>query len=113
MSLRKPETRAAYKVALSEGKMFNFTRATYLEEWTHWGLVVNEFPYDLIAKTHHLLIPNRPVRGRDELLYVEEVELRNILREISPNYDAYLENFPRHQSVKNHFHVHLLEYEDG
>lgn len=110
MSLRTPTTKIAYQAALAAGKMFDSTRATHLEEWTYWMLVENEYPYDLIASKHHLLVPYRPVKSRDELLYMEESELRNILRAVTPNYDAYLENFPRHQSVQSHFHIHLLVF---
>ncbi len=106
--LRTPATQVAYKEALKTRTTFAFDKP--LMEWQYWELHENEFPYDAIAVKHHLLVPKRSMPSR-QLLQEEEVEeMEVILAKLSPDYDAWLVNFPRHQSVPGHFHIHLLEY---
>ncbi len=82
-----------------------------LKEWKHWALIHNEFPYSAAFKIHHLLIPTRVASDKD-LTSAEKAELNNILVELSDNYDCLLVNFKSKQSIRSHFHVHLLTYKD-
>lgn len=82
-----------------------------LKEWKLWALIHNEYPYSAAFKTHHLLIPKRVASDKD-LTAAEKTELNNILGELGDSYDCLLVNFKSKQSIRSHFHVHLLIYKD-
>ncbi len=82
-----------------------------LKQWKHWKLIINAFPYSSAFKIHHLLVPNRVV-SESELNETERKELDTILAEVSEDYDCLLVNFVSKQSIRNHFHLHLLTYKD-
>lgn len=83
-----------------------------LREWEHWALIENEFPYTAVFKVHHLLIPKRIV-DKDNLTDEESEELMLILDKMNEEYDCLLVNYEKKQSIRNHFHVHLLIYKDN
>ncbi len=66
------------------------------------------FPYDRIASSHDMLVPNRHVKEAE--LTPEElrefVELKNAV--LNGRYDYFLESTDRTKSVPGHFHVHLI-----
>ena len=79
-----------------------------LKQFTHWRIVQNRFPYDLIAETHHMLIPNRHV-VEDDLTVEELVEIKLIKQGIiNETYDWMLEPTHKNKSMPAHFHLHLL-----
>lgn len=82
-----------------------------LKEWQHWALIENAYPYTITFKTNHMLIPKREVAKKD-LSKSELAELDKILEELADVYDCHLTNFPKKQSRKNHFHIHMLTYKD-
>lgn len=82
-----------------------------IREWQFWVIIDNAFPYDYAFKVHHMLLPKREVTERN-ISEEESKELLQIYEEISDSYDCRLINFTKKQSVKNHFHVHLLIYKD-
>lgn len=77
----------------------------------YWKVLHNNFPYDMIASEHDLLIPRRHFTNEIEMDAEERAELTLIKTEILPKiktYDTILENFMRTRSVK-HYHIHLLK----
>lgn len=82
-----------------------------INEWQHWFLVKNDFPYDMAFSTHHLLFPKREV-AEPELNNQEKQELEEIIEELAANYDVRIINYPSKQSVRQHFHIHLLKYKE-
>lgn len=82
-----------------------------LREWKYWALIDNEFPYSSAFKVHHMLIPKRVVNDKN-LSIEERVEMDSILRDLSESYDCVLINFKSKQSIRHHFHMHLLVYKD-
>lgn len=80
-----------------------------IKQWKHWILIENSFPYDMAFSMHHLLMPIREVAEPD-LSKQEKQELESILDELSGDYDSRLINYPAKQSVRHHFHIHMLVY---
>ena len=84
-----------------------------VKKFTYWAIIKNDFPYDLIAYTHHLLIPKRKFADFEDMNKKEFKELMDIRSEIRLKYDCILENLPRNRSVHAHFHFHLLVLKAG
>lgn len=79
-----------------------------IEHFGFWKIVENSFPYDLIAKINHILVPVRHT-GEFELDESEKEELQLIKKDfLSKKYDYLLENLPKNQSIPEHFHMHLI-----
>lgn len=79
-----------------------------IQSFTHWKIVENLFPYDRIAKMHHMIIPKRHVA--EEGLNEEEMkEIGKIKKKIlNVNYDGIIETTPAQKTVPDHFHLHLV-----
>lgn len=79
-----------------------------LQDFTHWKLVDNAFPYDVIAQRHHMIIPKRHVT-EENLTQAELDEFARIKRElIHPSYDYIIEASTRGKSIPDHHHLHLI-----
>ena len=105
-ALRTDKTQQRYK----DGAKSSFSRIPSKEEWKYWRLVTNEFPYDVIASEHDLLIPKRVVSDLDGLNLQEKKELDVIFKSLDKRmtYDAILLAFPWSRTVDSHLHFHLL-----
>ncbi len=81
-----------------------------LKKFKHWVIIPNDFPYDAIATTNHLLFTRRKVAFSWDLLTKDEIDELNHLKKtyIADNYDAIWENLPSGQTVPGHFHLQLL-----
>lgn len=81
-----------------------------IAEFEHWAIIENDFPYDAIASTNHLLFTKREIPFDWDLLNQEELkELNKIRKEyLNKNYEVVWENLPKGQTVPVHFHLHLL-----
>lgn len=110
MSKRSPETAAIYAAALAAGRKADFVNREPIQEFIHWKIVHNEFPYDAIAKTCHMLVPKRKVALEMQLEEEERDELLLIKRRIADKYDMYMESPDHGRSVKDHFHLHLIQW---
>ena len=110
-----------------------FTTAPSIEEFNHWRIINNDFPYDNVASVHHMLIPKRefrrefnfclkfheflrhPIRvitGNSHMETVFEWYERTwLLLDVTSHYDAILLNFPHQQSAPQRLHFHLLIFE--
>ncbi len=115
--VRSKETMESYMNFLKErSKMTNppnfldTLEQNAIKTFKHWIIVENDFPYDAIATTHHLLFTRRNVDFNWDKLSKEELyELSTLKQTYLPdNYDVLWENLPGAQSIKNRFHLHLL-----
>lgn len=79
-----------------------------LRSFEHWRLYENIYPYDAVADVHHILIAVRKFARPKDMSPAERAELEDIKEELAPDYDTFLENFPRFQSVHSHLHFHLV-----
>jgi diadenosine tetraphosphate (Ap4A) HIT family hydrolase len=81
--------------------------ASSLQEFTHWRIVTNKFPYDLIAREHHMLIPKRHVTEHD-LTNEEKTEFETIKQHHLGKYDYFIETNQHMKSIPAHFHLHII-----
>ncbi|MCD8528164.1 MAG: HIT domain-containing protein [Candidatus Pacebacteria bacterium] len=115
--LRTPETEARYfaqrKLRMEQPDRyppFSPTLADALREFDHWFIVENDFPYDAIATTHHLIFTKRHIPFEWALLnQAERDELEHLKKTVfATEYEVLYENLPKGQTVPTHFHLHLL-----
>ena len=81
-----------------------------IRTWNNWMLIENRFPYNAVFETFHMLVPRRGGVVKSSLSSREREELEDILDELSDVYDCYMVNYPKKQSIKTHYHIHLLTY---
>mgnify|MGYP001579346225 CR=1 FL=1 len=83
-------------------------KAKSLKNFKHWRIVNNKFPYDKVAKIHHMVIPKRHTIY-EELNKIEKEEL-DLIRatHINLKYEAILEATNKEKSIPDHFHLHLM-----
>ena len=110
-SLRSPEGKKRYQEYLektSANLPCPLCARQALKEFTYWKIIVNKYPYDLIAETHHMIAPFRHVTEA-ELSNDETQELKEIKATyIETRYDYIIEATTRNKSIPGHFHQHLL-----
>ncbi|MDO8520976.1 MAG: hypothetical protein Q7S52_02575 [bacterium] len=113
ISLRKPETEARYEEHRRNKKHGEcyLCRADSLKEFEFWRLLPNEFPYDRIVKTHHLISLRRHA-DENALTVPEYNELYDIKHNLRNDYDMLFENTLKHRSIREHFHIHAIEVAD-
>lgn len=84
-----------------------------IKEWEHWRLVENDYPYDLIASKHTMIIPKRVFGSLIEANCLELAEIAEIKIELANQYNLYIESTPGTQrSIKAHYHLHCIKLKD-
>ncbi|CAN5746889.1 hypothetical protein BH11PAT2_BH11PAT2_01210 [soil metagenome] len=109
-SLRSPQAKKAYHdhtVTVLPGDPCELCEKTSLKTFTHWRIVQNQYPYDLIAETHHMLIPIRHIT-EDEITAEESKELLEIKNNSIGDYNWIIESAHTNKSIPSHFHLHLI-----
>ena len=97
-----------YKKTISAGDGCALCAKPAIKSFKYWKITDNTFPYDLIAKEHHMLIPLRHVR-EDDLNDLELKEMAEIKEKfIHPDYDYIIEATHHEKSIPDHFHLHLI-----
>lgn len=97
-----------YRKNLPAGSVCALCREEPLQSFNHWKIISNNFPYDKIAKTHHMIVPLRHVQ-ENELNEEELAELLEIKSGLlNENYEYILEATRRQKSIPGHFHLHLI-----
>jgi diadenosine tetraphosphate (Ap4A) HIT family hydrolase len=105
--LRSPEMHERYVTAEKDPNFMNTTNS--IRDFNYWRIIENMFPYDTIAKTHHMLVPKKQILNWLDMHLEEMDELDNLIMHVLPNdYDMILLNFPKAQSVKDWLHFHLI-----
>lgn len=112
--LRTEETATAYEAAQREQNSVGGCRLCAdpdtIEEYTHWRLMPNRFPYDRLFEKSDMLVLRR---HSDEygLTQDERRELLHLKAEVlSDRYDGFLEQLPKQRSIPHHYHVHVVTY---
>lgn len=82
-----------------------------IRDFKYWRIVKNDFPYDLIAETHDMILPIRHVK-ETELTEEEKTELLEIKADYLNIYDAILEATVRMKTVPAHHHLHVIVTKD-
>jgi len=120
MALRSPEMLNAYLAEQAKKPGFR-NHKNYLEDeerilrhFEHWMIIDNLYPYDIIAKEHHLLVPKRVFSRMSECTRDEWNEYKHIINlfEEEGHYSAIMENFTKGRSILGHLHLHLIVFKD-
>lgn len=79
-----------------------------VREFTFWRIVPNAFPYDRIARVHHMAVPKRHAQWAD--LTADELDEFDRLRknELDGAYTYFVEASTSFKSIPAHFHMHLI-----
>ncbi len=118
MSLRTKALLRKYEVdrTTQDPKLCPFctTGETIKQEFAYWHIVPNKYPYNKLAKTNDMLVLKRHTRSEQDLTPEEKKELLFIKTDFLPKstYKVIYENLPAQQSIKGHYHVHLLVLHD-
>lgn len=112
MSLRTERTELNYKIAKENNALNPLNKVYPLENYMHWKIIKNDFPYDVCYKVSHILLIRREgVSSWHELNQDEISELNRLKRTVLyERYDQIVENSPSRRSVPNIFHLHLLKF---
>lgn len=78
-----------------------------------WRIIDNAFPYDEIAKVHHMLVPKRHVPD-EEITSAEWAEFARLKKGyVNDTYEFTIEAVPRRMSIPGHMHLHLIVENEG
>jgi hypothetical protein len=113
--LRTKKTFEKYKKARAEGILNHGCRLCQIKpikEFKHWIIIDNEYPWDLIAKTNHMIVPKRHVTY-NKLNQAEKKEFDLIKATYVEKYELIVEATHRQKSIPDHFHVHLIILKDS
>ncbi|HRH24620.1 MAG TPA: hypothetical protein PK109_03470 [Candidatus Paceibacterota bacterium] len=110
-TLRTPETEAKYKEYKAQGGLTACPlceRKDKLKEFTYWHVIENLFPYDHIARVHHMIVLNRHAPDA-EFTQEERDELHEIKYGYAQDhYQFIFEPVGRQKSIPSHSHIHLI-----
>ena len=110
VALRTLQTHLAYEKA---EKNPNFmAEAPSLQDFTFWRVIDNTYPHDIIATTHHMLVPKRKFAEEDDMTESEAEELSIIKSQLAYKYDSIQMNFPRNRTIPDWLHYHLYIYRE-
>lgn len=108
---RTKKTYDRYMKKVANGLLNHGCRLCQIEpikDFKYWKILDNEYPWDLVAKINHILIPKRHVIY-SKLNNAEKKEFDKIkLDYIEKKYIMMVEVTDRQKSIPSHFHVHLL-----
>jgi len=110
-SLRTPEGKKKYQEYLKTEDLSNscpLCDKEPVKSFGFWKIIENNFPYDQIAKTHHMLLPVRHASEKE--LRTGEWEELNMIKEsfLNAEYDWIIESTHENKSIPWHFHLHLI-----
>ena len=110
-SLRTPEGKEKYRDYLKNeqpGGPCSLCEKEGLRSFKFWKITENSFPYDLIAKTHHMIVPLRHIPETG--LHEKEIQELNEIKQgfINTEYDYIIEATPKNKSIPGHYHLHLI-----
>lgn len=97
-----------YRKTLSKDTGCALCEEKPLQSFRYWKILENNFPYDKIASTHHMIVPLRHIQEseltNEELKEFSEIKL-NVLNQ---SYDYTLEASTKNKSIPAHYHLHLV-----
>ncbi len=115
VTLRTQESNKIYTDYLQNNRhpdMCELCSSEPVKEFLFWKIIQNDFPYDRIAKVHHMIVPKRHV-SETQLNSEEMAEIGNIKKDyINNNYQYIIEATQKNKSVPEHFHLHLIIAKD-
>jgi predicted nucleic acid-binding OB-fold protein len=109
--LRTKKTYDKYMSMIAKGLLDHGCRLCQIKpikQFKYWKIINNDYPWDLVAKTNHILVSKRHITY-EKLNQVERKEFDVIKAGyIEKNYGHIVETTNKRKSIPSHFHVHLL-----
>src|SRR6185369_7348001 len=109
--LRSAAQQAKYDAYKAAGGLENGCRLCErkpLKTFKYWRIIGNKFPFDRIAKVHHMIVPKRHV-AEPQLRQAEVSEFRRIKEDyLNKKYEFLIEATHLKKSIPEHFHIHLV-----
>ena len=110
ISFRSPKVEAQYREYLhdnADGVCALCTKSAS-QSFAHWKIISNDFPYDLIAETHHMLAPIRHTveSGLNEDELREFAKIKESV--VHLGYHYIIEATNKEKTIPEHFHLHLI-----
>ncbi len=84
-------------------------RDTTIQEFSHFVLMKNKFPYDRYFTKSDMIVAKKHVTEL-ELSQEERTELAEIKKVLSDSYDSLIEHLPKQKSIPGHYHLHVVEF---
>lgn len=109
-TFRTKETQKLYDDAKKKHGSISFDLSHPLMNFNLWAIIPNAFPYDLVTRKHHLLVPKRKITSFADMTDAELLELRDIKLRLDQDYNCIMENLFNEKSIKDHLHLHLIEW---
>lgn len=113
-SLRTKKTEVSYKIfrkSQSDDVCFfcDKQKQKIIKKYKYFIIIKNNFPYDRVAKTSHILFPKRHIKEK-ELNNEELLELQKIKQKIieSKTYSYMIQGLSL-MSIPDHLHFHLID----
>lgn len=110
-SLRTKETQKKYDDYKKSGGISgecNLCKSEPIKSFGRWRIIDNDFPYDRIADTHHMIISNRHIT-EDDITDEEWEEFKKLKKGyIDDNYNFIFENTIKTKTIPNHLHFQLM-----
>lgn len=97
----------AYKAAGGLASGCRLCEKEPIKVFTYWKVIPNDFPYDVVASTHRMLVPLRHT-AETELTQEEADEFKTIKAGYVQEYDYLIEATEKQKSIPQHFHLHLI-----
>ena len=107
----KRSNEAEYQAYLAT-KPEPFAIKRMVKDFGDWWLIENEWPYDLLFKTHHLLIPMKKVTRFRDLPHITQANYHKVLAKLEKDYDTYFVNMPLKRTVATHWHCHIIRWHE-
>src|SRR3989344_392957 len=103
--LRTQESEERYKKLIAAGYLngaCKLCEAPSIKDFEHWRIIRNDFPYDLIARVHDMIVPKRHVQEGD--LSEEEKEEYNEIKTsyVEGAYELIIEPTAKFKSIPGH-----------
>ena len=114
--VRTKETFLKYKEYLQRDPDFVQLKESLnnpLKDFGFWILIEDNYPWDNIAKVHHLLFPKRVFCFEKDMNEEERENLNKIISDNCGEYELIVRKLDllgiTNRSVKWHYHIHLLK----
>lgn len=114
-TLRTDETLQKYHQLIAAGGLKGhcvLCEAPALTSFTYWKIIANAYPYDRIAKMHHMIVPLRHVTEAE--VTKEEWQEYNMIKNdhIQSEYEFVIEPTNKMKTIPSHLHIHVIVLKD-
>lgn len=112
-TLRTIQTQYRYEESMHEDRKRGYRRCYLctgktIKEFAGWRIIENEYPYDRIADSHHLITTKRHAKEATLTPHEKMEYERDVKPYLHRHYDLIFENTVRTKSIPGHHHLHMI-----